>query len=84
MTIRIEMAILLGAMQHVADQLRELRKEPPKHLLVMVKSMSKRIAIATIFDRLDRGICANCALRVFAERRSLPLPVIAGTPTSAP
>ncbi|MDE1925559.1 MAG: hypothetical protein KGJ30_02325 [Burkholderiales bacterium] len=44
----------------------------------------KRIAIATIFDRLDHGFCANCALRVFEECRSLPLPVIAGTPTSAP
>ena len=28
---------------------------------------AKRIAIATIFDRLDRGICAHCTVRVFEE-----------------
>jgi sulfate permease, SulP family len=36
---------------------------------------TKRIAIATIFDRLDRGICAHCTIRVFEECRTLPLPV---------
>ncbi len=28
---------------------------------------AKRIAIATIFDRLDRDICAHCTVRVFEE-----------------
>jgi SulP family sulfate permease len=36
---------------------------------------TKRIAIATIFERLDRGICAHCTVRVFAECGQLPLPV---------
>jgi SulP family sulfate permease len=36
---------------------------------------SKRIAIATIFDRLDRGICAHCTVRVFDECGTLPPPV---------
>ena len=36
---------------------------------------AKRIAIATIFDRLDRGICAHCTVRVFEECKSLPPPV---------
>jgi SulP family sulfate permease len=35
---------------------------------------TKRIAIATIFDRLDRGICAHCTIRVFEECKTLPLP----------
>ena len=30
---------------------------------------AKRIAIATIFDRLDRGICAHCTIRVFEDAR---------------
>ena len=33
---------------------------------------TKRIAIATIFARLDRGICAHCSARVFEECQSLP------------
>jgi SulP family sulfate permease len=33
---------------------------------------TKRIAIATIFDRLDRGICAHCTVRVFQECKTLP------------
>jgi SulP family sulfate permease len=33
---------------------------------------TKRIAIATIFARLDRGICAHCAARVFEECQTLP------------
>jgi SulP family sulfate permease len=33
---------------------------------------TKRVAIATIFDRLDRGICAQCAVRLFDECASLP------------
>ena len=36
---------------------------------------AKRIAIATIFDRLDRGICAHCTIRVFEECQGLPLPI---------
>ena len=36
---------------------------------------AKRVAIATIFDRLDRGICAHCTVRVFEECGSLPAPV---------
>ncbi len=36
---------------------------------------AKRVALATIFDRLDRGICAHCTARVFAECGSLPPPV---------
>jgi SulP family sulfate permease len=36
---------------------------------------AKRIAIATIFDRLDRGICATCTIRVFEECKGLPPPV---------
>jgi len=36
---------------------------------------NKRIAIATIFDRLDRAICAHCTIRVYAECKSLPPPV---------
>ncbi len=35
---------------------------------------AKRIAIATIFDRLDRGICAHCTVRLYEECRSLPPP----------
>jgi SulP family sulfate permease len=36
---------------------------------------TKRIAIATIFERLDRGICATCTVRVFEECATLPPPV---------
>ena len=36
---------------------------------------TKRIAIATIFGRLDRGICAHCTVRVFEECQTLPPPV---------
>jgi len=35
---------------------------------------AKRVAIATIFDRLDRGICAHCTVRLYEECRSLPPP----------
>jgi len=35
---------------------------------------SKRKALATIFDRLDRDICARCHARVFTECASLPPP----------
>ena len=35
---------------------------------------AKRIAIATIFDRLDRAICAHCRIRLYEECRSLPPP----------
>ena len=33
---------------------------------------TKRIAIATIFERLDRGVCGRCRVRVFQECGSLP------------
>ena len=36
---------------------------------------TKRIAIATIFQRLDRSICARCTVRVFEECQTLP-PVV--------
>ena len=126
--IRMEGEVYFGAVQHVVDNLRELRATPdaPKHLLVMAKSMNfidlpaaelwrdelrvrraeggdlyfhrprppvlelwdhvgytrelgrdhifatKRIAIATIFAKLDRGTCARCTARVFEECTSLP------------
>ena len=35
---------------------------------------TKRIAIATIFGRLDRAVCAGCTVRVFEECASLPPP----------
>lgn len=44
---------------------------------------TKRIAIATIFDRLDRGICARCTVRVFEECKSLP-PVVGGGAEASP
>src|SRR5450755_1631417 len=43
---------------------------------------AKRIAIATIFDRLDRGICAHCTIRVFEECQTLP-PPLDGTASGA-
>jgi SulP family sulfate permease len=36
---------------------------------------AKRVAIAAIFERLDRSICAHCTIRVFEECQTLPLPV---------
>jgi len=47
---------------------------------------AKRVAIATIFARLDRGVCAHCTIRVFEECRTLPLPVDdqAGEASSGP
>jgi SulP family sulfate permease len=36
---------------------------------------AKRIAIDTIFQRLDRGICSHCTARVFEECKTLPEPV---------
>jgi len=41
---------------------------------------AKRIAIATIFDRLDRGICATCTIRVFEECKGLPPPELLPLP----
>ncbi len=35
---------------------------------------TKRIAIATIFERLDRGICARCHVRLYEECGRLPAP----------
>jgi SulP family sulfate permease len=35
---------------------------------------TKRIAIATIFERLDRDICATCTVRVFEECATLAPP----------
>lgn len=136
--IRMEGEVYFGAVPHVADQLRDLRAEPAKHLLVMAKSMNfidvpaaelwrdelskrraaggdlyfhrprppvlalwqrvgfrdelgsdhvfatKRIAIATIFDKLDRGICATCTVRVFEECKTLPAPVVVGQDQATP
>ena len=135
--VRMEGEVYFGAVPHVADQLRDLRAEPAKHLLVMAKSMNfidvpaaelwrdemtkrraaggdlyfhrprppvlelwqrvgfcnelgtdhifptKRIAIASIFDKLDRGICATCTVRVFQECKALPAPLAAGDPAPA-
>ncbi|MDQ6685758.1 MAG: SulP family inorganic anion transporter, partial [Pseudomonadota bacterium] len=36
---------------------------------------AKRIAIASIFGRLDPSICARCTVRVFDECKTLPEPV---------
>ena len=36
---------------------------------------TKRIAIATIFERLDRGVCARCRVRAFEECQALPPPL---------
>ena len=36
---------------------------------------TKRIAIATIFERLDRSVCARCTVRAFEECQALPPPV---------
>ena len=36
---------------------------------------TKRIAIATIFERLDRSVCARCPVRAFEECQALPPPV---------
>ena len=45
---------------------------------------AKRIAIATIFDRLDRGICAHCTIRVFEECQRLPLPIDGAASEASP
>ena len=45
---------------------------------------AKRIAIATIFDRLDRGICAHCTIRVFEECQTLPLPIDGAASEASP
>ncbi len=137
--IRMEGEVYFGAVPHVADQLRDLRAESAKHLLVMAKSMNfidvpaaelwrdelvkrraaggdlyfhrprppvlelwqrlgfrealgtdhvfatKRIAIATIFNKLDRGICASCRVRLFEECKGLPAPLPeAGARVSVP
>ena len=36
---------------------------------------AKRIAIATIFERLDRDICAHCTIRLYDECKTLPPPL---------
>jgi SulP family sulfate permease len=36
---------------------------------------TKREAIAGIFERLDRGVCATCTKRIFEECKGLPLTV---------
>ncbi|MDQ6639192.1 MAG: SulP family inorganic anion transporter [Pseudomonadota bacterium] len=45
---------------------------------------AKRVAIATIFDRLDRGICAHCTIRVFEECQGLPLPIDGAASEASP
>ena len=45
---------------------------------------AKRIAIATIFDRLDRDICAHCTIRVFEECQALPLPIDGAASEASP
>ena len=47
---------------------------------------AKRIAIAQVFARLDRGICAHCKARIFDECHTLPEPVapFVGVRASAP
>ena len=45
---------------------------------------AKRIAIKTIFDRLDRDICAHCTIRVFEECQSLPLPIDGAASAASP
>jgi len=45
---------------------------------------AKRIAIATIFERLDRGICAHCTIRVFEECQGLPLPIDGAASEASP
>ncbi len=49
-----------------------MRELGPDHIFP-----AKRIAIKTIFDRLDRDICATCTIRVFEECASLPPPITA-------
>ncbi len=43
----------------------------------------KRVAIATIFSKLDRNICSTCTARVFWECRQLPPPLPVPAPTSS-
>jgi sulfate permease, SulP family len=45
---------------------------------------AKRVAIATIFDRLDRGICAHCTVRVFEECQALPPPIDGAANAASP
>ena len=40
----------------------------------------KRVAIATIFSKLDRNICSTCKARIFWECRQLPPPAPAPSP----
>lgn len=52
------------------ERIGYLRELGPDHVFP-----TKRIAIATIFERLDRGICARCHVRLFAECKRLPPPL---------
>ena len=36
----------------------------------------KRVAIATIFDKLDKSICQRCTARIFWECQSVPGPEV--------
>ena len=47
-----------------------LREIGPAHILP-----TKRVAIATIFERLDRNTCAHCTARLFEECARLPPPL---------
>jgi sulfate permease, SulP family len=42
---------------------------------------TKRHAIHSIFQRLDRSVCAHCTARVFEECQALPLPLPVSTTT---
>ncbi len=55
---------------------RMLGKAPFRHYIGEgAYFATKREAIAGIFERLDRGVCATCTKRIFEECKSLPPPV---------
>lgn len=43
---------------------------------------SKAEAVARVFERLDRNVCATCTKRIFLECRSLPAPVASAAPAA--
>ena len=55
---------------------RMLGKAPFRQLIGEGSSfVTRREAIAGIFECLDRGVCATCTARIFEECKSLPPPV---------